>query len=267
MRQNDQLKVPTLPTLADDLIAVLEKLQELRSSPRPADRDWRHHEPSLQRTLSLNKECVLAIRRAKASLTQSEGLLPDSWLKGKPAKTKFMRLLRALEQLLGWLTEREKPFRGYKMPLGPSNGSTGDDPTDVADWRAAERTLRKLAADLDAHIRVSRAATRAQGGHREANAAVSSGSFMPGQIMEMFGISDTTLNKYAKRAGITTPGTGGRNFRYSIEQVREIGQAILDRSSDGAMRERCRTALEQLRQGSGDRTETQKKSNGNSKAQ
>ena len=67
-----------------------------------------------------------------------------------------------------------------------------------------------------------------------------------GAVLEMAGVSDTTLNRYAKLAGIKTPQRGKRNHRYSAEEVRAMLQAIVDNTSDRAMKERCREALVQL---------------------
>lgn len=65
-------------------------------------------------------------------------------------------------------------------------------------------------------------------------------------VLEMAGVSDTTLNRYAKLAGIKTPQRGKRNHRYSADEVRAMLQAIIDTTSDRAMKERCAAALAKL---------------------
>jgi|GEM_PF-3592550 len=65
-------------------------------------------------------------------------------------------------------------------------------------------------------------------------------------VLEMAGVSDTTLNRYAKLAGIKTPQRGKRNHRYSADEVRAMLQAIIDNTSDRAMKERCAAALAKL---------------------
>ncbi len=65
-------------------------------------------------------------------------------------------------------------------------------------------------------------------------------------VLEMAGVSNTTLNRYAKLAGIKTPQRGKRNHRYSADEVRAMLQTIIDNTSDRAMKDRCRDALAKL---------------------
>jgi hypothetical protein len=65
-------------------------------------------------------------------------------------------------------------------------------------------------------------------------------------VLELAGVSDSTLTRYAKRAGVQTPQRGKRNHRYSADEVRAILQAIIDNTSERAMKERCREALDGL---------------------
>ncbi len=66
------------------------------------------------------------------------------------------------------------------------------------------------------------------------------------RVLEMAGVSDTTLSKYAKLANVNTPGRGKRNHRYSTDEVRAILHTIIDQSSDRAMKDRCCEALNLL---------------------
>jgi len=65
-------------------------------------------------------------------------------------------------------------------------------------------------------------------------------------VLELTGVSDTTLNNYAKHACVKTPGRGKRNHRYTADEVRVILQAIIDNTGERAMKERCRDALAKL---------------------
>jgi hypothetical protein len=68
----------------------------------------------------------------------------------------------------------------------------------------------------------------------------------PADVLNMTGVSATTLNEYAKRAKVKTPGRGQRNYRYSADDVRAILQAIIDKTSDSAMKQRCLNAIAKL---------------------
>ncbi|MBN1508629.1 MAG: hypothetical protein JW955_17410 [Sedimentisphaerales bacterium] len=65
-------------------------------------------------------------------------------------------------------------------------------------------------------------------------------------VLEMAGLSSTTLNRYAKLAGIKTPQRGKRNHRYDADEVRATLKAIIENTSDRAMKERRRAALANL---------------------
>jgi len=65
-------------------------------------------------------------------------------------------------------------------------------------------------------------------------------------VQDMAGVSATTLNEYAKVAGVKTPGRGKRNHRYSADEVLTILQHIIAITNDGAMKQRCQDALAKL---------------------
>jgi hypothetical protein len=71
-------------------------------------------------------------------------------------------------------------------------------------------------------------------------------TYLAGAVAEMAGVSDTTLNRYAKLAGVPTPQRGKRNHRYSADEVRAILQAMIGKTSDRKMKGRCRQALGSL---------------------
>jgi len=62
-------------------------------------------------------------------------------------------------------------------------------------------------------------------------------------LREMTGLSNTTLNQYAKQAKVTTPRRGQRNFRYSAADARAILSHIIEQTSEDALRARCQAAL------------------------
>ena len=66
-------------------------------------------------------------------------------------------------------------------------------------------------------------------------------------LRQMTGLANATLNKYAKMAGVPTPSRGKRSHRYSIPEVRAIVQAVIAHTSEGAILNRCRNALESLK--------------------
>lgn len=71
-------------------------------------------------------------------------------------------------------------------------------------------------------------------------------AYAVGALRDLIGLSNTTLNQYAKAAGVNTPRRGQRNFRYSTADVRAILQYIIDTTSESALRKRCRATLETL---------------------
>jgi hypothetical protein len=63
-------------------------------------------------------------------------------------------------------------------------------------------------------------------------------------LRDMTGLANTALNKYAKLANVPTPPRGKRNHRYTAGEARAILQAIITRSSEADLVNRCRDALE-----------------------
>jgi len=63
-------------------------------------------------------------------------------------------------------------------------------------------------------------------------------------LRDMTGLANTALNKYAKLANVPTPPRGKRNHRYTAGETRAILQAIITRSSEADLVNRCRDALE-----------------------
>ncbi|MCL2648122.1 MAG: hypothetical protein FWD61_14110 [Phycisphaerales bacterium] len=71
-------------------------------------------------------------------------------------------------------------------------------------------------------------------------------TYAVGIVLKMIEVHHDTLRKYAKLAGVKTPGRGKRNHRYSEHDVRKILQYIIDHTSEYAMKGRCQKALEKL---------------------
>ena len=71
-------------------------------------------------------------------------------------------------------------------------------------------------------------------------------SFAIAALREMTGLGNTALNQYAKRAKVTTPGRGQKNFRYSATDVRAILDTIIAYSSDTTVRAKCQSSLRNL---------------------
>ena len=63
-------------------------------------------------------------------------------------------------------------------------------------------------------------------------------------LRDMTGLANTALNKYAKLANVPTPSRGKRSHRYTAGETRAILQAIITRSSEADLVNRCRDALE-----------------------
>lgn len=62
----------------------------------------------------------------------------------------------------------------------------------------------------------------------------------------MVGVDNSTLNRYARKVKVRIAPPGKKDFRYSIEEVRTILQAIVEGSTQDEVVSRCRTALEEL---------------------
>jgi hypothetical protein len=60
-----------------------------------------------------------------------------------------------------------------------------------------------------------------------------------GEVLKMTGVSDTTLTRYARRAGVQTPLQGKKNHRYSGEEVRAILGQIAANIRCQQTRDRC----------------------------
>ena len=67
------------------------------------------------------------------------------------------------------------------------------------------------------------------------------------EMCQLTGLGNTSINKYAKIAGVPTAIPGDRNFRWTDAEAIKILTAVLAGSNEVKVTEHCRTALERLR--------------------
>ncbi len=65
-------------------------------------------------------------------------------------------------------------------------------------------------------------------------------------LRELTDLENSTLNRYARKAGVRIAPRGKKDFRYSLAEARAILQAILDGSTQDEVRSKCRKALSEL---------------------
>ena len=66
------------------------------------------------------------------------------------------------------------------------------------------------------------------------------------EVCDMTKSTSKTVNRYAKRAGVTTPPRGGKDHRYSLADVRKILGEFVRGASDRKLRKHCENALQTL---------------------
>jgi len=71
----------------------------------------------------------------------------------------------------------------------------------------------------------------------------------PSQLAEIAGVSTDTISTYAKKAGVTRPGIGQKNFRYSADDAIRIFQEIVDSGTSTETIQRCKSAIENWNKG------------------
>ncbi len=65
-------------------------------------------------------------------------------------------------------------------------------------------------------------------------------------LLNILDIGNTTLNTYAKKAGVRTPGRGKKNHKYSHQDVVRICNKIVEESSNKEMNSRAENLLSEL---------------------
>ena len=73
-----------------------------------------------------------------------------------------------------------------------------------------------------------------------------SGGYSTATLCMMAGVSNTTINKYAKHAGIATPARGRQDHTYTRDEAKTILEAGRSKSTQRRKIEGFRAALEQL---------------------
>jgi len=136
-------------------------------------------------------------------------------------------------------------------------------PTTLDDWehlariiempfntiRSGDYTLRDVYVMALAWVdrqTIVRGRARKTGPKADGRQVESALKFTVAALRELTGLGNTTLNKYARLAGVRTPRRGQRNFRYSAADVRKILAAIIANSGEAAVRSRCRAALREI---------------------
>ena len=80
-----------------------------------------------------------------------------------------------------------------------------------------------------------------------------SSGWLSSEVVAKLDTTSKTVNKYAKAAGIATPGRGKRNHRYSDGDLLGICRQVRSDSSDAMLVSRCKELLEEMETKSKDR--------------
>jgi hypothetical protein len=83
--------------------------------------------------------------------------------------------------------------------------------------------------------------------HPVTNSGTPKQTFTVGEFCDLMGVSNGTLNKYAKRAGVTTPTRGKRNHSYTLDEVLVLLEFMASKSSAKDTRTRCQQAYDNLK--------------------
>ena len=67
------------------------------------------------------------------------------------------------------------------------------------------------------------------------------------EMCQLTGLGNTSINKYAKIAGVPTAILGDRNFCWTDAEAIKILTAVLEGSSEVRVCDHCKVALERLR--------------------
>ncbi len=72
-------------------------------------------------------------------------------------------------------------------------------------------------------------------------------SYLSSEITKKLGFSPSTLNRYAKSAGVKTPPVGGREHRYSVNEVLEICEFTLNRNRSEVVKLAAKELIQEAR--------------------
>jgi hypothetical protein len=71
-------------------------------------------------------------------------------------------------------------------------------------------------------------------------------NFTKAFLRDKTGLGNTTLASYMRKAGVKMAKRGGRNHRYTRDEIRQILQQIAEETSEDGLRARCLLALREL---------------------
>lgn len=169
-----------------------------------------------------------------AANTRLTGVSPLLYV-GHKDRRKVLRLDVTLLRILRHQSELLQP------------SSTASDPFSsglVASFAARSRQVRHIAAAwIEVYealwIQISNAASA----HPNKPLARSGSGYRPGELAQELDLSAEQLNRWAKRAGVKTPGRGKREFIYPTVDVLRILQTIVDGGASETTRSRATTML------------------------
>lgn len=142
-----------------------------------------------------------------------------------------------------WDAKRRADYLGFDIAAQPSNAQ--------AALQAAEDCLYALDISLGL-------AGAGDDDDRDAGRASRAIGFSVGDLCVRAGVSDGTISKYARIAGVVTPNRGGRNHRYSQADAVTILNAIVDANTNKQATQKCRQSLADIQRETGKKPENQK---------
>lgn len=80
----------------------------------------------------------------------------------------------------------------------------------------------------------------------ESQAASDAKRYSKADLREMTALSDTSLTKYTKAAGVNVPPKGTKNHRYTVDEVHRILTAVCDETQDQSVKAKSKAELEAM---------------------
>lgn len=72
------------------------------------------------------------------------------------------------------------------------------------------------------------------------------GGYLAADLRNMTGLAGNTVNKYAKKAGVATPGRGKKDYRCPADDMRKILKTIIENTTDRRVKKKCEESLANL---------------------
>jgi hypothetical protein len=152
--------------------------------------------------------------------------------------------------------EAVKRFRDFpndsKENLRILNGFKGFDAKLVeANWERAKAGILELLNDswdvdfkgIESRIERERALAEPVEGSRGGKQSGNKHAYLVAELARELVISSRTLNHYAKAAGVTTPGRGKKNHKYSFEDRSAILEYVNEHVTEQAIAQRARDLM------------------------